>query len=67
MKEKDLKVEHDNEDDSVRKVTSDAQALVRNWVFTMPNVNPTSMSLANSQNWLNYWKHASRMMINSVV
>ena len=37
------------------------------WVFTMPNVNPTSMSLANSQNWLNYWKHASRMMINSVV
>ena len=42
MKEKDLKVEHDNGDDSVRKVTSDAQALVGNWVFTMPNVNPTS-------------------------
>ena len=33
MKEKDLKVEHDNEDDLVRKVTSNPQALVRNGIL----------------------------------
>jgi len=44
IKENGLTVEHHN-DDPVGKVIADVHTLVKNWVFSMPDVNPSSRGL----------------------